>query len=240
MASRKSAKKSTKRRRDAEWMWFWAAAFGIVLAAAAFLSPLTRITVVRVTGAAPHDQARIEAALRTLAKTPALRVDTEAFEASLITPEVRSASLQTNAFGRARLSLVYRNPVASMPGRLAVDGMGNVFPLGERLAPNLQISQKLEDFSTILTISDPSPLRRLARLAEKLQVSMPKLAGTLEIDDKESLCLRVDGLVVEFGDTSQLDRKVQVLADLFQEEPQRAAEGGRIILVDPNNAVQSH
>jgi len=121
---------------------------------------------------------------------------------------------------------------------LAVDEIGCAFPVDERLPLNLHISRKVEDFSTILTISDPSPLRRLARLAKKIQVSMPKLAGTLEIDDKEGLSLTTDGLVVEFGDTSRLDRKVQVLAELFREEPQRAAGGGRIILVDPDNAVQ--
>jgi len=239
MASRKRAKKRPARSRAVEWMALWIVAFLAVLIAALVASPLTRLTIVRVSGAAAHDRAWISASLHDVSRTPALLIDVGSLESRLLRSGVRSASFRRNVFGRARLTLNYRNPVAKMRDGRAVDEIGTVFFLGERLPPNLQISTKVEDFSTILTISDPSPLRKLARLAKKLQVSMPKLAGTLEIDDKEGLSLSIDGLVVEFGDTSRLDRKVQVLADLFREDPQRAAKGGRIILVDPDNAVQS-
>lgn len=239
MASKKRAKKKPARSRSTEWMIFWMAVFVVVMLSALFASPLTRLTVVRVGGAARHDQGRIRAALQAVSQTPALQIGAGDLESRLLSPAVQSVSFRTNVFGRARLRLDYRRPVATMPGGRAVDEIGNVFLLGERLPPNLQISRKVEDFNTILTISDPSPIRRLARLAKKLQVSMPKLAGTLEIDDREGLSLRIDGLVVEFGDTSRLDRKVQVLAELFREDPQRAAKGGRIILVDPDNAAQS-
>jgi hypothetical protein len=141
-------------------------------------------------------------------------------------------------FGRARLQVEYREPVAILGEKDAVDEAGIVFPLHSRKAPNLQISSKVEDFSTILTISDSSPLNRLARVAKKLQVSLPKLAGTLEIDDRERITLQIEDLAVEFGDTSSLDEKVNVLVSTLREDPQRPAQGGRIILVDPENPVQ--
>jgi cell division septal protein FtsQ len=238
MASKRKAKRKPPHSRAGEWLALWIASFVGALVTGVIASPLTQLTSVRVSGAARHDQARIEASLQPISKTPALLVDVGGLKRRLLSPATMSVSMRRNVFGRARLTFVYRDPVAIMPDGLAVDESGNVFAIGKRLAPNLQISRKVEDFNTILTISDPSILRRLARLAKKLQVSMPKLAGTLEFDDTEGLSLDTDGLVVEFGDTSRLDRKVQVLADLFREDPQRAAKGGRIVLVDPDNAVQ--
>ncbi len=239
MASKKRAKKKPARSKAVEWMVFWIVTFLATLVAALFASPLTNLTTVRVSGAAAHDQSRIRAVMEGVRQTPALAIDVGDIESRLLSPEVRSASVRTNVFGRARLKLEYRKPVALVAEGVAVDEIGTTFPIGARFPPNLHISRKVEDSNTILTISDPSPIRRLARLAKKLQVFMPKLTGTLEIDDKEGLFLSTDGLVVEFGDTSRLDRKVQVLADLFREDPQRAAKGGRIILVDPDNAVHS-
>jgi len=239
MASRKRARKKATRSRAPVWKVFWIVTFLAVLVTALFTSPLTKLTMVRVSGAAAHDQPRISALLQAVVQAPALAIDVGDLESRLLSAEVRSASLRTNVFGRGRLKVEYRKPVALMADGLAVDEIGMVFPIGERRPPNLYISQKVEDSNTILTISDPSPIGRLARLAKKLQVSLPKLAGTLDIDDKEGLSLSIEGLVVEFGDTSRLDSKVQVLADLFREDPQRAAKGGRINLVDPDNAVQS-
>lgn len=242
MASKRVAKKkaSRKRSRAGEWMLFWAAALVATLVSALFISPLTRPSAIRVTGAAKQDQARIGNELATVDRTPGLLIDAPALEARLLENSgLASASFKSNVFGRARLRLKYRPAVASLAGGRAIDPIGNVFLLGARKAPNLQISNKVEDFSTILTISDPSPLRRLARVANKLQVFLSKLVGTLDIDDRESISLQSEGLVVEFGDTSRLDQKVQVLAKLLEEDPQRPTKGGRIVLVDPENPVQA-
>jgi hypothetical protein len=121
---------------------------------------------------------------------------------------------------------------------LAVDEAANVFWMGSRTPPNLHISSNVKDFSTIITISDASPLNRLCRVAKKIKESLPKVVGTLEIDDKERIRLRIEGLVVEFGDTSDLDKKIDILDRALKENPQRAQEGGSIILVDPEDPVQ--
>jgi cell division septal protein FtsQ len=170
---------------------------------------------------------------------PCLLIDNGALESQLLRlPDMKSASFKSNVFGRARLAVECREPVAMVQDELAVDGEGTVFSAGSRKRPNLHISSNVKDFSTIITISDASPLNRLCRVAKKIKESLPKLAGTLEIDDTESIRLRIEDLVVVFGDTSDLDKKIDILDRALKENPQRAQEGGRIILVDPEDPVQ--
>ena len=177
--------------------------------------------------------------LTTVAKTPCLLIDADAVEAGLLAlPDIASASFRANVFGRARISIQCREPVAVMGKSLGLDEVGRAFPLGSRKPSNLQISANVEDFNTIITISDASSINQLARVAKKIKESLPKLVGTLEIDDKERIRLRIEDLVVEFGDTSDLDAKVGILSRALKENPQRAQEGGSINLVDPEDPVQ--
>ena len=237
MASQKRAKR--KRDNSPRWRALWAALFISALIAAVIGSPFAEPVRVRVSGSRAHDQQRITQILRRYSSTPSLLLNSSALEAEVErAPDVMAASFKSNVFGRARLNLQYRVPVALLKPGTAIDATGLPFPLGSRKAPNLQISNKVDDFRTILTISDASLLNRLARVAEKIQVSLPKLAGTLEIDDRERISLRSEGLVVEFGDTSSLDEKVTILAKALAEDPQWPERGGRIVVVDPENPVQ--
>ena len=237
MASKKRAKRKVD--RSEVWRLVWLVAFVGSLLAGLFLSPLTVPTDARVRGAERHLHAAIARELRTLSDAPALRVDTGAVESRLLqTPGIRSASLRTNVFGRMRLTITGREPVAWIDENTVVDESGRTFPLGAKKRPNLQISENVKDFSTIITISDASPLNQLCRVAKKIKESLPKVVGTLEIDDRERIRLRIDGLVVEFGDTSDLDAKVEILSRTLKENPQRVQQGGSINLVAPEDPVQ--
>jgi cell division septal protein FtsQ len=237
MASKKRAKRTVD--RSPKWRVVWLGAFCAALIAGIVASPLTSPRVVRVSGAAKHQQESIRAALRSLGAKPSLLIDTGALQTQLLRlPDLKSASFRSNVFGRDRLALQCRQPVALISDKLAVDEAANVFWMGSRMPPNLHISSNVKDFSTIITISDASPLNRLCRVAKKIKESLPKVVGTLEIDDKERIRLRIEGLVVEFGDTSDLDKKIDILDRALKENPKRAQEGGSIILVDPEDPVQ--
>lgn len=237
MASRRRARRKVD--RSPHWRVFWAVAFCGSVAAALVASPFTVPIRARVAGAARHDEAKLRRIIGELSNTPSLLIDAEILESDLLlAPDLRSAAFRSNVFGRASLRLEYRKPVAMVEQKTAVDESGLRFQLGQRKAPNLTISTKVEDFNTIITISDASALNRLARVAKKLQVYLPKLVGTLEIDDTERISLRITDLVVEFGDMSSLDEKIQILAGALREDPERPQQGGRIILVDPDEPVQ--
>ena len=242
MASKRTAKRKKKggTLEPSHWLAIWVFALSIVLISAAFRSPLTRLSVVRVSGVPNVLRPEIRRTLASVGKQSGLAIDTQSIEQRLeADPGVKSAEFKVNLFGRGRLKMEYLRPVAKLADGKVVDGTGNVFVNLTKYAPNLQISAKVEDFSTILTITDQAPLNRLARVAKKIQDLLPKLAGTLYFDGRDGISLRSEGLVVEFGDTSNLDRKVQVLAAKLREEPGLPSRGGRIVVVDPENAVQA-
>ena len=237
MASRKRAKRNVD--RWPVWRAVWLCTLAASLIVGFVASPLTAPTVVRVRGAEESQHQEVRERLYEVRGKASLLIDADSLEASILSsPEVKSAAFRSNVFGRARLTLENREPVASIDEDTVVDGSGRAFQLGERKRPNLQISASVQDFSTIITISDASPLNRLCRVAKKIKESLPKVVGTLEIDDRESIRLRIDDLVVEFGDTSDLDAKVNILASALKENPQRAQQGGSINLVDPEDPVQ--
>ncbi|MEO7454346.1 MAG: hypothetical protein ABIV13_06245 [Fimbriimonadales bacterium] len=237
MASKKRAKRSVDRSQMWRGIWLAALLASILVGIAA--SPLTSPQVVRVSGAAKHQEPAISAALRSVGGKPSLLIQAGDLESQLLRmPDLKAASFRSNIFGRARLALQCREPVAVVQGNLAIDAAGTVFSMGSRKPPNLHISSNVKDFSTIITISDASPLNRLCRVAKKIKESLPNVVGTVEIDDKERIRLRIEGLVVEFGDTSDLDKKIDILDRALKENPQRAQEGGSIILVDPEDPVQ--
>jgi cell division septal protein FtsQ len=218
----------------------WIATFLCILVVGLLRSPLTKLSVVRVSGAAEASRAEIRRKLETIADSPWGEVSARKVERMFeLDPTVKRATFRANLFGRGRLKLTQRKPVAKLQDGNVIDETGQAFSVRDDSLLNLQISAKVEDFSTILTITDPSPLTRLARVAKKIQDLLPKLAGSLYFDVREGISLRSEGLVVEFGDTSNLDRKVQVLAAKLGEDPKLPSRGGRIVVVDPENAVQA-
>src|SRR5688572_18642551 len=234
MASKRRAKRKVDRSNS--WRMFWLVAFVSALVAGLVASPLTSPTQIRVSGAARHQEATIARLLRANADRPCLLIDAGALEASLASlSDIRTAALRSNVFGRARLRIQCRRAVAGLGESMAVDETGRTFFLDSRKPPNLQISTNVKDFHTIITISDSNPLNRLSRVAKKIQESLPKVVGTLEFDDRERIRLLIEDLVVEFGDTSDLDAKVGILSSALKENPQRAQQGGSIILVDPED-----
>ena len=237
MASKKRAKRKVD--HGPTWRVLSLGALVLSLAAGFVASPLTAPTKVRVTGAAKHQQAEIRKQLQSIELKPSLMIDAGALEAAVLrAPGIKSAAFRSNVFGRARLAIHNREPVALVDEKTAVDEAGRPFPIGSRKSPNLQISANVKDFNTIISISDASPLNRLCRVAKKIKKSLPKVVGTLEIDDRERIRLHIEDLVVEFGDTSDLDAKVDILVRALKENPQRAQQGGSINLVDPEDPVQ--
>jgi cell division septal protein FtsQ len=237
MGSKKRAKRKVD--RSPAWRWLWFGTFVASLVAGFVASPLTRPTTVKVTGASEDQEAEIRLRLSAIKQRPSLLINAGALEASLLrAPGIESASFRSNVFGRARLGIQNREAVALIDSKTALDAGGRPFPMGKRKPPNLQISANVKDFNTIITISDASPVNRLCRVAKKIKESLPKLVGTLEIDDRERIRLRLEDLVVEFGDTSDLDAKVNILVRALKENPQRAQQGGSINLVNPEDPVQ--
>ena len=80
-------------------------------------SPVTAATRVRVVGAKRSDETRIERELQQLKDKPCLSVNGRALEEQILArPDVRTAELSRNLFGRGELVMSYYEPVALVNG----------------------------------------------------------------------------------------------------------------------------
>src|SRR5688572_7770379 len=152
MASRKRAKRKVD--RWPMWRGLWLSSLIVSLISGFVASPLTSPMKVKVTGASKDQEAEIRRQLATIEHKPGLLIDSGALEASVLqAPGIKSSSFRSNVFGRARLAIKNREPVALIDPKTAVDESGRPFPIGSKKTPNLQISPNVKDFNTIITIS---------------------------------------------------------------------------------------
>src|SRR5579864_857868 len=94
----------------------WPLMIGNTVAGLLF-SPITAATHVRVVGASPSDQPRIEEELQWLKDQPCLLVNNNSVEEQILKrPDVKTATLSRNVFGRGQLQLSYYQPVARVLG----------------------------------------------------------------------------------------------------------------------------
>src|SRR5687768_8190292 len=120
MASRKRA----KRKVDLWPIWrgLWLCSFIVSLITGFVTSSLTAPTKVKVTGASKDQEAEIRRRLATIEHKPSLLIDSGALEASVLrAPGIKSALFRSNVFGRARLAIQNREPVALIDSKTAVD-----------------------------------------------------------------------------------------------------------------------
>jgi hypothetical protein len=230
---------SKKRKFRFPWTFFWGLAFLAVTGAGLWLSDITRIQIVRVDAKELADQPRIERILEKIEGKPALRVRPHEIESFVDrNPQVRMSTFYRNAFGRARLKVDYRQPVATYGASQEVDEDGEIFASLPGTPPNLAIQANVQVMTAYLTICDPSPLRIAARLAKKLQVLVPELAGNIAFDARGGISFNSGDLLVEFGDGGRLQDKVDLLRKALDQHPELLEHKARLNLVDPDNPMQ--
>ncbi|MCH8273205.1 MAG: hypothetical protein IH851_00240 [Armatimonadetes bacterium] len=242
-----ASRKRRRRRRGAGqnrrplWTLFWSLAFLSTAGIGLFQSDLTQIAVVRIEGAAPDDRTRLEEILRGIRGVPAFRIDSADVERQVESSRrVLSGRFRTNVFGRARLTVEYRRPVASLSGApgLAVDGDGYVFEYRRAGALPLALDLPGRDLAPVLGLCDPSRLRPAARLAGKLQEEGVELKGTVFLDASGRLCLNSGKvLLVVFGSGDRLAEKVAVLRRSLNDDPGLPESATEINLVEPEAAM---
>lgn len=106
-----------RKRRKLNWgpiLWL---AFIVNTIVGLYVSPATSATIVRVLGAKPTDQVRIEGELQALTNIPCLKVNKAAIRERIYNrPDVHSVDLSANLFGRASLNIRYDQAVALVEG----------------------------------------------------------------------------------------------------------------------------
>jgi hypothetical protein len=230
-----------RKRNPINWAPILAIALFANIVAGIYASRITSVVKVAVEGAQEDDQARVRALMQYIHDQPALQVNRHATESRLLErSSVAKAELTRNIFGRARLSLEYRRPVASIKGSpgAALGRDGVIFQTSADLAnlPSVDIfgDAKLPT----LTIASPWRPGEVAGLASAL-IELSQLQH-VEIDTLENggLCLNIGSkFAVELGLSEQLDQKIDFLKKQIEDDPAVLASNKTLVLVSLETPV---
>lgn len=203
--------------------------------AGVYASRMTSIVKVRVEGVQPDDQHRIRAILQRVHSQPALQLNRRITESRILE---RSAVLRTemtrNIFGRARVTVSYRRPVAriaKMPGA-ALSREGVVFQTGEDLSKLPVLSPPDEGLKPSITIAGPWRPGEVAGLASELANFSGRQVVEIIVLSNGGLCLNIGSkFAVELGLPESLDEKVDYLRRQIENDPALLVSGQTLNVV---------
>ncbi|MBV6457534.1 MAG: hypothetical protein HONBIEJF_00647 [Fimbriimonadaceae bacterium] len=216
-----ATRKKRKVRRPVAWgNWLWVAFFACTAVGLA-ASPLTAIRVVRVSGAAAADRGRLTTLLQSLDGKAAAQVNPRGIETlAMAGPSVDNADFSRNIFGRGRLEVRRRMPVAIVANRRGtlLDGTGQMFPgIPPEGMPRVFLSANTLNLQATLSAAWESG--RIAELCGDLR-QLPLRNVTLDVAADGLMKLRLaDGAVVVLGSTHQMKEKLTKLTSLIQQRP---------------------
>lgn len=212
-----------KRKRPdlKKWLWSLCAAN---TACGLYLSPVTSLTTVRVTGAMPNEKEAIARALQAGRDLSYLRYKDEGAMSEIQALQgIERASIERNLFGRGVLKLKRFKAVAVVDhgGGMALSDSGRWCRL-EKLDPDwpqLVIARSQLEPSPCLVSKVSS--QQLAHLVQGLTKAVPDWNGKLELADTGVLTATEVGVShVILGSDDDLDAKLEALSNLYQQRPE--------------------
>ena len=239
-SKRKRRDKFQKKSHSSLWIVFWLFTFLWITSYGIYSGNLAVLRNIRVENARKEHESIIKKTLLEYQQIPVLQINGYELEKKIEEiQEVKDASFSANVFGNAVLYLEYRVPIALLEGRgqLAIGEDGVVFPFMGEDPPKIIISKKVQDTGFILCISEVSALFDAINLAKKLQVNLPKLDGTVDLDESWRLCLIVEKVKVIFGDTKSLDKNVEIFGKSLANEQDLLSKITEMNLVEPSHPV---
>ncbi|HTQ12017.1 MAG TPA: FtsQ-type POTRA domain-containing protein, partial [Fimbriimonadaceae bacterium] len=214
-----------------------------VFVAGMLYSPLTSLSHVQIVGARSVDQATIESILGDLNGIPWIKVSGRSVEARVMRIEaVDHATYSQNVFGRGRLVVSYRVPVARIrSGKpVGLDATGVMF-MTDQLPPDLPVVTRPESANDLpVTIVSGFPSAVVAGLAVKARDMAPHEKLSIWFDQEGSLCLNMGTGLVILGSSDDLDAKLHSLKEILDGQPGLLANLESLNLTDPSRPVMKN
>jgi hypothetical protein len=248
MPSKRPQSRKRRKKQKRVWSpptdytpWLWAALVLNTVVGLAF-SSVTGTRLVRVVGAQPEDQPRVERFLRAFKDTPYARLnEAQVSTLALENRSVERAEFRTNLFGRGVLDLTYKRPVAGIAG---VDGLylssrGSLFA-AEPGRPVL-ISLEAQGASPQTNLSVFSSWRPgvAAWMCENIGERLPDRTWRMVVSTGGFVSLSSEGGgTVEFGSFEDAEKKVQALVEILTDDPDLLSTVSKLVLTSPSNPVK--
>lgn len=205
--------------------------------AALFYSPLFALTVVRVVGYT-GPRFVLQDALRHYHDESAPWLHVRQMESRVQgIPGVEIADMNVNLYGRGRLIVKMRRPVARIEStKLAIGEDGEIWSSSDRLdrLPSVRLPAAAYAFSAAL--ARPLALKGLGNLAAQLPEVWPDFKGQITLNETGVLCLnRGESGRVVLGGSDALEEKLDRLANLLRDRPKLFTSPNDINLTSPKH-----
>jgi hypothetical protein len=215
----------------------------INVVAGLLFSPITAANHVNVVGAKPSDVKRIENELQWLKGRPCLRVNGESVEEQIMRrPDVHTAELSQNVFGRGELKVTYYEPVALVNGAknvvLTKTGFLCAMPDPPAGLPALQLFDGgASPAFGVTTNWEPQKVADVCERAIK-QGLVKNLSIGVTVSGQVCLNSGVTGRVV-LGAPDELDEKFEKIRAILTAKPDLLDKGVQLVLTSPSKPVTS-
>lgn len=225
--------------RPAPQFW-WMLAVANTLAGVA-LSPITAAHKVVVLGAEPFDHQRITESLAPMKRKRWTDDSGRLAEAKLLElPDVESARVERNLFGRGLVRLTYRQPIARVAGAkgIALDAHGIPYPT-KRALEGLPVVRFEGD---MVGTSGSLWATWNAKAVAEVCRGLPRIDkyGPFEVFVQQTGVLwlnRLSGGQVKLGSQQSLDAKLDALETILGDQPDLLAPGRTLNVSNPAGAV---
>jgi hypothetical protein len=170
-------------------------------------------------------------------KIPVAQLETELARL----PEVKSAQIHRNMFGRALVRIEYRRPIAGVVGatNVAMDDQGVLYATKQSLDGLPRIDPPPHTLGANLAFAGVWPAEVVVQLCEDLATDKT-LAGTeVQVDGNGRLSLGkgASGQVI-LGSLEDINTKLNVLRRLLSADPDLLSKVKELNLTDPKHPVQ--
>ena len=244
MRSRSKRRRSRDRWASAPDLrpYFWGALL-VNLVVAAYYSPLTSLTHVRVVGATAAEQAELKSYFEPLAGVPALQLSSSQIASDLVAKsDVRIADFRVNLFGRGLLKLEHHRPVAQIvdTAGLLLSADGTLFRT-ENEPENLMLLVLPTDFiRPNVSLFDNWQPGTIAVLCENIEEVFSEISWRIIVHSDRSINLvEPGGAVVRLGSAESLDEKLAVLKEILDNDPEFLESTKQLNLIAPGKPVRT-
>ena len=232
-------------RRKLNWGPVWLLAAVVNIGVACAHSKVTSVRAINMVGVRNSERERVARLADEIKGVPALQVDPFVAEGTFLNQSrVASVDFRRNFFGIARLTMAYREPVASIKGSphtfLAKDG--TVFDDPEVGVPLPILAYDPNVKLSLLTLSEIVNGREMADTILKVKhIFRNKPVTNLEIQmqDQGGVCLNMDNGVIVLGSSDQLDEKLEKLREIFDTNPELLKTVSVLNLMTPERPMMT-
>ncbi|MBX3115348.1 MAG: hypothetical protein KF836_12350 [Fimbriimonadaceae bacterium] len=197
-------------------------------------SSVTGLRSVEVTGANANQIPDIEKRLQVFRTVPWVQQSRASMATAILADNrIESASVVSNIFGRGKVTVTNRVPVAKVFREVKegqappnwetyLDKNGVLYRgnSSEQVMPQLKLPKTANQVN--LAIGAAWPLPSVAKVVTRVSSVLPELPSTLVLDDQSVLSLDVAaGPKIILGTDDDLDRKFEVLERAFRDDADR-------------------